>query len=476
MDFNFFFKDPKSDPASTKENISDIFHQYDIRGKYPDQINENIFSSLASAIVSVLEPKRIILGRDSRNSSPALSRALSEGFRSQGINVLDVGMITTPFAAWLSIKKNIDVLMVTASHNPADQNGLKIYSRLKGAVSQRNGLKEIEQKLEAIIKDKSPEPSGVKKKGSWQKKDFKEEYQKQILKIIGRLNANSLRLALDYSNGTSGLIANSIFERLKIRFTTINEEPNGDFPGHVPNPLKSETHQKLKWLLKKGRYNLGAIFDGDGDRIAFFDEKGDLILPAQVFALLADFYLPLSPRFKSVVVTASFSKIIKDVVAEYQGQVYVSAVGRTNVGPLMKNKRSLMGAERSGHYFFKEFNYSDNGILALLKLLKILAVKKKPLSKLIAPFKKYITLPEIDLPLQKGTEKEILRAVRETFPGGRISRIDGLTVEYKDWWFNLRPSNTQVIWRLSLEGENRELLEEKRTRLEEIIRSFESSK
>jgi len=216
-------------------------------------------------------------------------------------------MVTTPLAAWAARAKKIDTLMVTASHNPAGQNGLKVYSRDKGAISRENGLQEIENKFEQVVKGNLVLPT-LPKKGTYQKKSFTQEYQKEILKIIGRVGNKSLRLALDYSNGTSGLVASEVLGRLGLVFRTLNEEPNGDFPGHGPNPLEAESQKKISWLLKNNRYSLGAIFDGDGDRIVFFDEKGEAIQAAHIFSVLCSFYLAKAKHNRSVVVTASISK------------------------------------------------------------------------------------------------------------------------------------------------------------------------
>lgn len=471
MKFTFLERRKKRELADEEWHISDIFHEYDIRGSYPEEINEEVFSVLATSVADVLKSDKIVLGRDSRNSSLSLTKALASSLLDYGIDVLDAGLITTPLASWLARKKVIDTLMVTASHNPKNENGLKIYSEKQGGIGLESGLGKIKDRSLSLL-GKGEMPKKPDKKGSLKRKDFREDYKNYILKLIGKFNGSKLRIALDYSNGTVGTVLNGILDELKINYTTLNEEPNGDFPGHSPNPLEPETHKKIKWLIKNGRYNLGAIFDGDGDRIIFFNEKGEQIITPHAFSLLCSFYLPKSKTSKSIVKTASFSKVVDEVVRSLGGKIYTSPVGRTKLPPLMRKKDSLMGIERSGHYFFKEFFFRDCASLALLKMLKVLASSKEPISKLVEPFDKYTLLPEINIPYVEDTEEDVLKAVEAAFPEGKHKKIDGITVEHKDWWLNLRRSNTQDFWRLTLEGDNKEFLQKKKVGIENIVKSF----
>ena len=443
-----------------------IFHGYDVRGNYPEEVNEEVFFRLAQAIQKVLRPRKVVIGHDSRLSSPVLARALADGFLNRGATVINAGLITSPLASWIARKKKMFSLMVTASHNEPGQNGLKIYSPKRGAVAAKNGLKTIENAFNKTAFEKlTPVPESVSRR------DFIPEYQQYLIKLLKRKPPN-IKIAVDYSNGTAGLVLNGILDRFGAKATTLNEAPNGAFPGHGPNPLHSEAHKQIKWLLKNEKYRLGVIFDGDGDRLAFFDEKGELVPPARILCLLADFYLPKT-RVKNVVVAASFSRVIRDVVKKHGGKVYFSAVGRTNMAPLMKKKRALVGAENSGHYFFKDFDFQDGGILALLKVLEVLEFNKKiPLSKLVVPYQIYVTLPEKSFGLIPGTGEMVLRRVRAVFFGGKASKLDGLTVEYSDWWFNLRPSRTEPVWRLSIEGKDREILNKNVEKIESIVKSF----
>jgi len=214
------------------------------------------------------------------------------------------------------------------------------------------------------------------------------------------------------------------------------------------------------------------LFDGDGDRVVFFNEQGKPIDVAHAFSALVEFYITKSRGFKSIVVSSSFSKVAGDVVENIGGRYYISPVGRTNVTPLMRSKRALLGAERSGHYFFKDFGYEDSGILALLKVLEVVSQQKEPISKMVESYDKYFSLPEINLPKTAGTENSVLRAVKENFAGHKFSKIDGLTMNFKDWWFNLRPSNTQDFWRLTIEGVSEDVVRSRQLEIEEIVRSF----
>jgi len=455
-------------PDKTEDSDSRVFGDYDIRGKYPSQVNENLFRRLAAVFVQKYNPKEVIIGRDSRRSSLSLAKALAEEFSLQGVSVIDVGFATAPYGAWLAKNKRREAFVITASHNPPEENGLKLYARGGEAIAGSD-LTELATDIKNSTKNRRKQ-----KKGFVSHKDFRREYQNYLLKISGNLGFKP-RVAVDYMNGTVGVFLEGILDRRKVRFTTLRQEPTGDFPPYGPNPLLIDSHKNISHLIKEGRYACGAIFDGDGDRVIFFDEAGDLIKTALIAALLCEHMVFSKGQSRSIIVPVNFSRIIDDVARNKGTKVYRSPVGRTNLIPVMRAKGAAIGVERSGHYFFRNFFYHDNAILTFLTVLKILEKNNNtPFSKLITPYEKYATLPEENIPYVPSTEIKVLKTVRAALPGWKVNHIDGLTVEYKDWWFNLRRSHTQNLWRLSVEATNEPLARQKLEAIEEIVKNVSS--
>ncbi len=447
---------------------SSIFHDYDVRGRYPDQINEAVFYNLGVALGQAFRPVQIAVGRDTRLSSETLFLYLTAGLASQKIKIIDLGKVATPFCLWYSQKYHIDTVMVTASHNPKDQNGLKIYSGKSGAVDKNSGLLKIKARLDKL--DFNLRPVDIKSAQSFFIKGNTAqaflEYNRYFINQSKGLNPK-LKVALDFSNGMAAGELVSILEKSDLNFLTINEVPNGNFPDHGPNPLEESSQKGLKALMKSKKFDLGAIFDGDGDRIVFFDEKGEAVDPSFIFSMLIDFYLK---KGDNAVQNAALGKIIKEIAEAKGVKLTVCRVGRSNVQRAMVKNKAVLGAEKSGHYFFKDFYYGDSASLALLAVLKVLSKKKQKLSQLIKPYQKYIILPEINLPFN-GRVEDILNKLKEQYKTEKISELDGLTVDSTEWRFNLRKSNTENLWRLNLEGKNKEELKKIKKTIESILSS-----
>ena len=446
--------------------MSSIFHDYDIRGHYPDQINEAVFYNLGIALAQAFRPVQMAIGRDTRLSSETLFLYLTAGLASQKVKIIDLGKVATPFCLWYSQKYRTDTLVITASHNPKDQNGLKIYSGKSGAVDKNSGLLKVKARLEKL--DFNLRPVDIKSARSFFIKGNTAqaflEYNRYLINQSKGLNPK-LKVALDFSSGMAAGELVVVLEKVGLNFLTINEVPNGNFPNHGPNPLEESSQKGLKALIKTKKFDLGAIFDGDADRIVFFDEKGGALDPSFIFSMLIDFYLK---PCDSAVQNAALGKIIKEVAEAKGVKLVVCRVGRSNVQRAMVAHKAALGAEKSGHYFFKDFYYGDSAALALLAVLKILSKKKQKLSQLITPYQKYVIWPEINLPF-KGRVEDILNKLKENYKSEKISELDGLTVDSADWRFNLRKSNTENLWRLNLEGENKEELGKIKKDIESIL-------
>jgi phosphomannomutase len=463
MEIPFRKRGESVSPLSDAERT--IFRSYDIRGSYPHELNEEVARILGHATAVFLGTKKIAVGHDSRLSSPVLREAIIEGFLARGVEVIDLGYASTPFVAWVMLEKRCDAVMITASHNDPPLNGLKISSyKIKTYISAATGMGDLQKLYEKFRRFGVPptEKMGVRRKmPAWLA-----EYGKMLQGATGKLPAG-VRIAVDCSHGVGGLELIPVLERMKVSLVTLNEQPDGRFPSHGPNPLKPESQRSLAALLKKGKYSFGVIFDGDGDRVLFFDERGNSISAISIASLIADFYLP-KVRTNRVVTVISFSKIFVEAVRKHKGKIFFSPVGRTNVALAMIQNKAYFGAENSGHYFFKEFGYLDNGALAVLKVLKIIAAKRLSLSKLIEPFGGW-TMVERSVEAREGDTIEVLHALRTKYMGGKVSKIDGLSVEFRDWWFNVRRSNTEPVWRLTVEGREKSEVGRRVKEIEEII-------
>ena len=438
-----------------------IFHDYDIRGRYPGEINETVFYNLGRAIALTLQTKKIALGRDARLSSDTLFLYLAAGLNSQKVKVTDLGRVSTPFGLWYSRYFKRDTLLITASHNPKDQNGLKIFSAKLGVIDKNSGFSRLKNRLEKLsLKVDLPKPV--------QTIYLKHSPMREYLDFVGagfKFAPAKIKIALDFSHGVAGLEFGKVLEQLKIDFVTINEAPNGNFPAHGPNPLEEASQKGIKILMKTKKFDLGAVVDGDGDRILFLDETGAAVDPAYIFALMLD----TDPaKIKTAVKAISVAKVVDAVAKRNKIKLVVSKVGRTNIQRAMKKEKAIMGVEKSGHYFFKDFYYGDSGLWALLSLLKILTRTKKPLSRLLEPYRRYVIFPEINLSFE-GRVDRIIGDLKSKYPDGQINELDGLTVDYPDWRFNLRRSHTENLWRLNLEGRDGKRLDELRGEIEKII-------
>ncbi len=441
---------------------SSIFHEYDIRGRYPGEVNEAIFYNLGQAYWQAFKPKKIAIGRDARLSSDTLFLYLASALQNRKVKTIDLGRVSTPSCLWYSQKYKVDTLMITASHNPKDQNGLKIFSAQKGIIDKKSGL----AKLENIFKKLDFSAGKIEKPVLVKKINLLKEYVDQILGWV-KIPRSKARIAIDFSNGVGGPEFVWALEKLKIDFATLNEIANGNFPAHGPNPLLAESQKGLKVLMKSGKFAVGAVVDGDGDRVLFLDEKGETIDPSHLFSLVIDLYL-VPQKAKAIVKNIALARIVDETAKSAGIRLNVVPVGRTKMQAMMKKNKAVLGVEKSGHYFFKDFYYGDSALLALLTVLNILSRQKKKLSQLLEPYRRYIILPEINLPFEGRVDK-IIGAVKEKYKDGAMSELDGLTIEYPDYRFNLRRSNTENLWRLNLEGPDREKLEGIKKEIEAII-------
>lgn len=413
-------------------NLDKIFKAYDIRGVYPDELNEEVGYKIGRATAKFLKAKEVVVGRDNRNSSDNLFKVISEGIRDQGINVIDIGLTTTPMFYFAVAKWGIKGgIMITASHNPPEYNGFKVVQKDAMPVSENSGLKKIKKLVE---KNKFK----TKNRGEIKKRVILKEYIENVLRFNDLGSIRPFKISVDTNGGTAKLVISELFKKLPIQ--EVSE-----------------------------RADLGISFDGDGDRIVFIDEKGKKIAPDLITVLLIHYFFK---NKKKILYTVIASQIVKQEIKKTGNTLICSEVGHTFIKEKMKNKKIDFGAESSGHYYLKDNYFNESPFLILLKVLEILSKENKPLSELVKPFQKYY-LERINTRIEnvEHSTSHIMKEIEKKYKKiGKISRLDGLTIEFPDWWFNLRPSHTEPVIRLTIEAKTQELLEQKKKELANLIK------
>ena len=429
-----------------------IFKAYDIRGLYPGEIDEDTAYKIGRSFVEFLKAKEVLVGRDMRLSSKDLFDSLTQGIIEQGADVLDLGEISTDALYFASGEFSKPAIMITASHLSSRHNGFKLCREDAVPMSKYAGLDDI-QKLVVLGGFSQPE-----KKGKIIEQDILNEYVKHVLSFIDLSKLRPLKIVVDAGNGMAGKMIPLVFKDLPIKITEMYFELDGSFPNHVPNPIKSKNLTDLQRKVKSKKANLGIAFDGDGDRVFFVDEKGKIIKSSLVFALLVKKVLEKYPKGK-VVYNMVCSKIVPETIKELGGEAIIGRTGHSFIKHKMKETGAVFAGEHSGHYYFKENFGADSGLIAFLIILEIISTTKKSFSQLIKPFKKYFSIEQTNFKIEN--QDEILRRLEGKYRDGKLSHIDGLSVEYPDWRFSIRPSNTEVLLRLNLEANSEALMKEK---------------
>ncbi|MEM3374781.1 MAG: phosphomannomutase/phosphoglucomutase [Candidatus Woesearchaeota archaeon] len=442
-----------------------IFKAYDIRGIYPEEINEKIVYDIGRAYVIKFKPKKITIGRDMRNSSPKLFEALVKGVIDQGCDVVDVGLVSTPmmyFSVWYYKDKfNYDGgLMVSASHNPPKYNGIKMVDKSGLPVSGETGIYEIGEMIKNL-----KEPI-AKKKGKIEKKEIMQDYINHSLKYK-KNPIKKFKIVLDTANAMGGPVSSEFFKHINCELTHLFAELDGNFPNHEANPLKEENMKALQKKVLEKKADIGIAFDGDADRVAFVDEKGNIIASDLIIPLVAKILLQ-DHKGAKILYDVRSSKIVGEKIQEYGGISGRCKVGHSLVKQQMKKENAIFAGELSGHYYLKEEHYAEAPFFVILKILELMTKENKKLSELINPLKKYYQSGEINSEVKDKEAK--MKELAEIFKDGKINWLDGITIEYPDFWFNVRPSNTEPLLRLNLEANTKELMEKKRDLVLGIIR------
>ncbi len=441
----------------------EIFKAYDIRGIYPEEINEADAYAIGRAVVLHLNPSTVGVGRDVRSSSPSLFESFTRGIMDGGANVIDLGVITTPMVYFAAGRLDIDVaISITASHNPPQYNGMKIALRGALPVGENSGLSDIRDI--ALASDFPP----VDIKGSLQVEDTKPAYYGYFASFAS-LGESKFTLAIDTANAM-GVLELPIYEQFKdnLSLTYLYNDLDDAFNCHEANPLKVETLDELSAKVREIGANLGIAYDGDADRIGFTDENGTPIPMDLITGLLARTILERRPG-ATILYDLRSSRSVKEIIEESSGVALECKVGHANIKRQMRETGAIFAGELSGHYYFEENSFAEAGTLPALLLLNLMAETGKKMSELVAEIKRYYHSGEINSEVEE--KDRVLTELREKYADGTQHELDGLKVSYPTWWFNVRASNTEPLLRLNLEAETPEQLEEKTTELLTIIRN-----
>jgi phosphomannomutase len=440
-----------------------IFKSYDVRGIYPEELNEETAFKIGQAFANIAKAKKVVVARDARLSADKLFDALSKGIISQGADVFDIGQTPTECLYFaVGFYKEFDAgIMITASHNPKEYNGFKMLKKNGKNIEIIRG-KDL---LEIINKNNFKE---LEKKGKLEAKDIWQDYLKYIFSFADLTKIKPFNIAIDCSNGVAGNVFVRIGDKLKNKLFLLNYEPNGNFPNHSPNPLAEGSADQIKEEIKKEKLAFGFIFDGDADRIFLVDENGELVRSDVTLLLLAKYFLQKNPGM-AIAYNAICSKAVPEFVKKWGGIPTRTQVGFVNVREGLLKNNGIMGGELSGHFCFKDYFYLDSGMIAFLTLLQAISAENKLVSEIVKELSPYAKGAEINFKIEN--KEQILEKIKQKYTDGKQDFLDGITVEYQDWWFNARVSNTEPLLRLTIEANTQELLEQKKKELTDVISS-----
>ena len=439
-----------------------IFKAYDIRGIYPEQLNEEAAEAIGRAFATFLEPREVVVGRDMRLSSPAMFEAVAAGLKRQGADVIDLGMVSTDQFYFACATLGRPGIMVTASHNPAAYSGFKMVRDMPYLISGDAGIQDLRE----IVETGRYGPE--ERRGEVRRIDLSAPFVDKLLGLIDASLLRPLKVVADTANGMVGPILERVYDSLPVELIGMYLEPDGRLPNHGLDPMQEENRADLVQRVREEQADVGFAFDGDGDRFFVIDDRGKFVPGDFLTALLGGYMLERHPGAR-IIYDVRCSWAVRDFISAGGGKALVERVGHAFIKPRMFEEGAVFAGELSGHYYFRDFFGADSGILPSLLLLEILSQRGK-LSRLLAPFESdYFISGEINSEVADPQAK--IAELAELYGGGDIENIDGISVGFDDWHFNVRPSNTEPLLRLNLEGRSRETMVARRDEVLGVIRS-----
>ncbi|MEI7654006.1 MAG: phosphomannomutase/phosphoglucomutase [Actinomycetota bacterium] len=444
-------------------NTGAIFKAYDIRGTYPDQLDERLLRAIGSAFATFVQSERIVVARDMRPSGVTLTAAFAEGARAVGVEVTDLGLASTDFLYFAAGYEDVPGAMFTASHNPAQYNGIKLCLAGAKPVGSDTGLVEIEALTHHFYEQPATGPLAA-----MSEKSLMPEWVRHVHSFVDTGNLRPLKVVADTANGMGGLIAPLVFDGLGCDVEILYPELDGTFPNHPADPIQPENLRDLQRRVLESGADIGLAFDGDADRVFLIDEKAQPISGSVTTAMVAAAMLRRHPG-ATILHNLICSRVVTEVIAEGGGTAVRTRVGHSYIKQVMAETGAIFGGEHSGHYYYRDNYRADSGIITALVILELLSLSGGTMSEFAAPFERYASSGEINTEVASPAASvdgvaELLRARGET-----VDRLDGLTAQYDTWWFNLRPSNTEPLLRLNVEASSKEELAQRIEEVRELI-------
>jgi len=442
-----------------------VFKAYDVRGIYPEELDEEGAYAIARAFVEQFEPRRIAVGHDMRLSSPAMTESVVRGVADAGADVTELGLVGTEMVYFAVGELGLDGgIAVTASHNPKEYTGMKIVRRGALPVGGDSGLLDIRARAMSGARQEAG------RKGTVTEEDIWPRFVERVLSFIDVDAVKPLRVVIDAANGMAGVMLPPVLERLPIDAVRYYFEPDGSFPNHEPNPLLPENREFIVGKVTAEHADLGVAFDGDADRCFFVDDTGEFVPGDFVTALLAESILQKEPGAK-ILYDVRASWAVPETISQAGGEPLMNRVGHAFFKHRMREEGAVFGGEVSGHYYFRDFSQADSGVVPFLLMLELLSKRGQKLSEVLAPFRsRYFITGELNNAVSDVALK--LQELKERYAAeGEVSHLDGISVVADDWHFNVRPSNTEPLLRLNLEARSRELMERKRDEVLHLITS-----
>lgn len=442
----------------------EIFKAYDIRGTYPDQLDAEVAWALGVAFAQMFEGHELVVARDCRLSSPELEEAFVTGASEAGRDVVRLGLASTDMLYYASGRLGLPGAMFTASHNPPEFNGVKFCGPGASPMSSDTGLAELKRRCEQI--DKGSFAPYVTR-GSVREYDILDEYAKHCRSFVDTKRLAGIKVAVDAANGMAGLVVPAVFEELDVEVVPLYFELDGRFPNHPPDPIQPENLADLREKVLAEKADLGLAFDGDADRVFLVDDAAVPLSGSLTTSLVAKGILEKHPGEK-VIYNLICSRAVPEIIEEHGGIPIRTRVGHSFIKAVMAETGAIFGGEHSGHYYFRDNYRADSGIIASLLVMEQLYAEGRPLSELRKPLERYVSSGEINTEVDD--QQDVLERVAEAYSDAEQDWTDGLTVSYPEFWFNLRPSNTEPLLRLNMEAVSQEILDRELPRVIGVIR------
>jgi phosphomannomutase len=431
--------------VSDDRRLDAIFKAYDVRGVYPDELDDDIARRVGNAFVAFTRPALVLVGRDMRPSSEPLTAAFAEGAALAGADVVELGLTSTDLVYFAAGRLDAPAAMLTASHNPVQYNGIKLCRAGAAPVGQDTGLAQIKAMVASGLLERAEE------RGRVEQRDLLPEYVQHVHSFVDVDALRPLRVVADTANGMGGLVVPAVFADLPFELSTLYPELDGTFPNHPADPVQAENLKDLQKAVLDADADVGLAFDGDADRVVLVDDQAQPVSGSITTAMLAKAVLEKSPG-ETIVHNLICSKVVPEIVREMSGTPVRSRVGHSFIKQVMAETGAIFGGEHSAHYYFRDNFRADSGIIAALMMLEQLSRADQPLSELRRPFERYAASGERNTRVDD--PDAVIDRVATAYPNAHQDRLDGLTVDLGDWWFNLRPSNTEPLLRLNLEAKD----------------------